>query len=309
MEIIMNNKDYCVVIGGVNIDIGGRPDVALIQKDSNPGRITSSLGGVGRNIAHNMALLNIRIKLITALGMDANAERIKKSCYDLGIDIEGCLESSEDNTSSYMFIADETGDMEIAISDMNIYAKVTPDYLSTRMDEINKAKLVVVDTNIPTETINYLTENCKVPIYADPVSCTKALRLIPSLSKLHTITPNLLEAEVLTGIKIDSDEKLVEAGQKLLDIGVTQVFITLGANGLFAMNKDEHVKLPILPCKLVNATGAGDAMMAGMAYAGLKGLSLKETAKTGLAAAAIAVESAYTINSRMSEAVLNSRLV
>lgn len=296
----MESKDYCVVIGGVNVDIGGRPDAPLIPRDSNPGRIFSSLGGVGRNIAHNMTLLGLNVKLITALGEDDNGKRIKDDCDRLGIDISGYCNCPDDATSSYLFIADKNGDMNVAISDMNIYKNVTPQYIATRMKEINKAKVVVIDSNIPTETIAYLATHCTVPIFADPVSCTKGARLIPSLGRLYAIAPNALEARILTGVKAESDESLKKAAKAFLDAGVKNVFITLGAEGLYATDGKEEHRLENLPSKLVNATGAGDAMLAGFAYAYVKGRNLKETALIGLAAASIAIEGAGTINEEMS---------
>jgi len=296
----MNENDYVVVVGGVNVDIGGKPDAPLIQNDSNPGKIFTSLGGVGRNIAHNMSLLGLKVKLITALGEDEHGRMIKESCEKLGIDISGYCSCPNDSTSSYLFIADQNGDMSVAISDMNIYRNVTPEYLETRIDEINNAKLVIMDTNIPTESIAYLAKKCKVPILADPVSCTKAARLLPSLSEMFAVTPNALEARILTGVKVEDDNSLEDAVKVFFDAGVKNVFITLGADGLYVADKEggEHIKN--LPGKLINATGAGDAMMAGFAYGYAKEKSLKETALIGLAAASIAIEGSGTINEEMS---------
>lgn len=292
-------QDYCVVVGGVNVDIGGRPTAPLIPKDSNPGSIFTSLGGVGRNIAHNMRLLGLEVKLITALGEDEHGRMIKDSCEKLGIDISDYLSCPDEATSSYMFISDYDGDMSVAISDMNIYKNMTPEYIKTRMDVINNAKLVIVDTNIPTETIAYLTKNSKAPIFADPVSCTKAARLLPSLQNLYAVTPNSLEARILTGIKVDSEDALEKVVKVFTDAGVKNIFITLGADGVYVANKNEGFHVKSLPCKLVNATGAGDAMMAGFAYAFVNEMTMKETALIGLAAAAIAVEGKDTINEEM----------
>ena len=292
----MNSEDYCVVIGGVNVDIGGRADAPLIQRDSNPGLIFMSLGGVGRNIAHNMRLLGLNVKLITALGEDDNARKIIDSCEKLGIDISNYCKCSDCATSSYLFVADSDGDMSVAISDMNIYRNVTPEYLEKRLPEINKAKLVVVDTNIPTESIAYLAKKCKVPIFADPVSCTKAARLLPSMSNIFAVTPNELETRILTGIKVDNDESLQKAAKAFFDVGVDTAFITLGGEGVYVADKKEAVRLKTLPCKVVNTTGAGDAMMAGLAYGFVNGKSLKDTALIGLAVSALACEGANTIN-------------
>lgn len=294
------DRDYCVVIGGVNVDIGGQPDAPLIPKDSNPGKITISLGGVGRNIAHNLRLLGINVKLVTAFGDDEHGKLIFESCKELGIDVEGYCECPNDATSSYMFINDKSGDMSIAISDMNIYKNITPEYLATRMSMINKAKLAIVDTNIPTESLAYLAKNCKVPILADPVSCTKAARLLPSLSRIYALTPNSIESRILTGIKIDSEEALEQSAKVFLEAGVKNVVLTLGADGIFVANDKQSSHIRNFPVKLVNTTGAGDALLAGLAYGFFNDFSLKDAAVYGLAAAAIACESADTINNNLS---------
>ena len=67
-------------------------------------------------------------------------------------------------------ITDENGDMQLAVSDMEIYSYLTPEYIASKLDVINNASLCVIDTNLPAETIQYLCENCTVPIFADPVS-------------------------------------------------------------------------------------------------------------------------------------------
>ena len=84
---VLRSGTYVAVVGGVNIDIGGRSAAPLIPKDSNPGTVTTSLGGVGRNIAHNMTLLGVDVRMLTAFGDDDYARLIESSCANLGIDI------------------------------------------------------------------------------------------------------------------------------------------------------------------------------------------------------------------------------
>ena len=292
----MNAEDYCVVIGGVNVDIGGKAVAPLIPKDSNPGKINVSFGGVARNVAHNMRLLGLNVKLITALGEDDYGNKVKKDCERLKIDIEGYCSCPNESTSSYMFMTDKSGDMVMAISDMEIYRNITPEYLETRLDEINKAKVVVVDTNIPTESIAFLAKNCKVPIFADPVSSTKAARLIPALSGIYGVTPNALETRILTGVKVNNEESHEIAAKKFFEVGVKYVLISLGADGVYVSNKKESSYLKTIPGKVVNTTGAGDAMMAGFIYGYLEGRPLKEMALIGLATATFACETTNTIN-------------
>ena len=192
----MTASPYIAVAGGVNIDIGGRSDAPLVAGDSNPGRIRSSLGGVGRNIAHNLALLGAKVRLITALGADDGAKRIEASCADLGIDLTDSLYVPDGATSTYLFLADSNGDMALAMNDMAIYEHLTPAFLETKLNALNAAALVVLDTNLSAESIRYLGEHCTAPLFADPVSAAKAGKLEPILGRLHTLKPNRMEAEL-----------------------------------------------------------------------------------------------------------------
>ena len=306
---IVRTAPYIVVVGGVNMDIGGRPCGKLVPADSNPGQVRMSLGGVGRNIAHNLALLGADVRMLTAFGDDMNAQRIAASCGELGIDISQCLTVPGAATSTYLFIADEKGDMALAVSDMEIYEHVTPAFLAGRAKLLQNAQLIVADTNIPAESLAWLAENIRLPIFADPVSTAKAEKLRPVLGKLHTLKPNRLEAELLSGVTIADRASLERAADALLDTGLHRVFISLGDDGLFAADRQGgRLLIPCYPGTMVNTTGCGDASMAAVAWAYLQGTDLEGTARAALAAGAIAMESAETINPSMSEDALKQRM-
>ena len=305
---IVQTAPYVAVVGGVNVDIGGRPEAALVARDSNPGAVSSSLGGVGRNIAHNMALLGLDVRLVTAFGDDLNAQKLAAGCGELGIDISQSPVIPGGRTSTYLFINDEHGDMALAVSDMEIYRHLTPQALAQRRKLLDGSQVVVIDTNIPEESIAWLAGNCAAPLFADPVSTAKAVKLKPVLGKLHTLKPNRLEAELLSGVPITDEASLNKAAGALLDTGLRRVFISLGADGVFAADHSGRARLPCLPGEPVNATGCGDAFMAAIAWAYLQGTDLEDTARAGLAASSIAMESRETINPRLSEEALRQRL-
>ena len=304
---IVRTSPYAVVVGGVNMDIGGRPRGKLVGADSNPGQVRMSLGGVGRNIAHNMALLGVDVRMLTAFGDDMNAQRIAASCGELGIDISHCLTVPGGATSTYLFIADEHGDMALAVSDMDIYRHLTPQVLSGRQKLLAASQVIVLDTNIPEESIQYLAQTVSVPIFADPVSTAKAGKLRSVLGRLHTLKPNRLEAELLSGVAITDETSLHRAADALLETGLQRVFISLGADGVLAADHTEHLLLPVLPARMANTTGCGDAFMAAITWAHLRGLDLESAARAGLAASAIAMEGAETINPALSEDALLAR--
>lgn len=304
----MVKERYIAVAGGVNIDIGGRSLAPLLTGDSNPGIIRITLGGVGRNIAHNMALLGARVKLITALGQDDGASRIETSCRELGIDLSDTLRVPGGTTSTYLYIGDHNGDMALAMNDMGIYESLTPEFFSTVMDSLNGAALVVLDANLPAASIRYIAEHCSAPIYGDTVSAAKAGKFRPVLSRFHTLKPNRIEAELLTGIPITDEESLFRAADALLETGLQRLFLSLGGQGVLAADHSRKLLLDNPPAQIVNTTGCGDAFMAALACAALENADLAASARLGLAAAAIAAESAATINPHMSKNTIKARL-
>lgn len=305
---VLRSGTYAVVLGGVNMDIGGRSNAPLVAKDSNPGRVTMSLGGVGRNIAHNMSLLGMDVRFLTAFGDDLYAQKIAASCGELGIDISHALQVPGGATPTYLFLNDSDGDMALAVSDMEICERILPNYLTANMQLLNHAQVVVTDTNIPAQTLEYLAKHCTAPIFADPVSTAKAVKLRPILGKLHTLKPNRLEAELLSGVKITDDDSLRLAAKTLLDTGLHRVFISLGSEGVFAADHNEMRRFPCIPAQMRNATGAGDAFMAALAWAYLEGSDLEFTARAASAAAAIAVEGVQTINPSLSADAVRERM-
>lgn len=266
-----------------------------------------SLGGVGRNIAHNLSLLGVDTRMLTVFGDDLYAQKIAASCGELGIDISQSPVITGGRTSTYLFITDEQGDMMLAVSDMDIYRHLTPQMLAQRQKLLCNSQVIVVDTNIPADSIAWLAEHAGVPIFADPVSTAKAEKLRPVLGKLHTLKPNRIEAELLSGVSITDEASLNAAADALLATGLRRVFISLGADGVFAADHTSRLHLPVLPAKMVNTTGCGDAFMAAITWAYLQGTDLEHTALAGLGASAIAMEGAETINPALCEDALRHR--
>ena len=305
---VLRSGSYAVVVGGVNVDIGGKSFAPLIAADSNPGSVKISLGGVGRNIAHNLSLLGTDVRMLTAFGDDVHGQRVSASCAELGIDVSHACRVAGGTTSTYLYLTDEKGEMALAVSDMEICKKITPAYLAANLNLLQNAQVVIADANIPAESLIYLAENCTAPLFCDPVSTTKAEKLRSILHKIHTLKPNRLEAELLSGVKIEAKEDVAKAADKLLELGVHRLFISLGSEGVYAAMGEQRLWLQNLPGHMINTTGCGDAFMAAIGWAYLEGMSLRETALAGLAAGSIAMESEETINSAMSATAIKNRM-
>lgn len=296
-------EKFAAVVGAVIVDIWGRSFRALAARDSNPGEIRLSLGGVGRNIAHNMCLLGINVQLLTALGGDAWARQIEDGCREAGIGLDRAIRLPGQRTSAYMSISGPDGDMELAVCDTDIARCITPEVIERNLDMLNAAELVVFDGNLTPETMDCLSRRCTAPLFVDPVSAAKAVKLIPFLSRIHTLKPNAIEAGALTGESAPG-----AAARALADAGVKRVFVSDGANGMTAACGPDVLRIPCCRVEPVNTTGGGDAAMAALCRAFLDGQDLSGSARYALAAGAVAVECAQTINPALSDGLVRRRV-
>jgi len=304
----MPAKKRCAVVGAANIDIGGFPRGRVALQDSNPGRIVLSAGGVGRNIACNLARLGVETHLVAPLGTDAFADIVRSDCARARVDTGLCYTFPGAASSSYLYIADLNGDMQMAVNDMDICLRMTPEALSDRLDALNAMDAVVLDANLPEESITWLAAQVRAPLIADAVSAAKARRLLGALPGLHMLKPNALEAEALTGLPVHDSATAGAAARRLVEMGVRQVCITLGERGACCADGRGVRYMPGMPVQLTNATGAGDAFTAALVWAGLGGRSLIDAVRAGMAAAALTVESEQTVNPKLSEGALLKRM-
>ncbi len=298
---ILREDDFVCVLGGSNLDISGFPIHTLIAHDSNPGRVKVSLGGVGRNIAENLVHLGVPTKLITALGDDSHGKRMQDHAAAIGLDMRQSLILGNRDTSTYLAIHDQTGDMSVAISHMDIFDELTIDFILSRRQTLEKARICVLDTNLPAATIAYVLDKFKgTDFFLDAVSTTKASKVKDTIGAFHTVKANRLEAEVLAGFSIQNDSDLKRAADQLHTQGVRHVFITLGEAGLFYSDGHSQQQLASPKVLVVNATGAGDAFVAALVYGHYHQLSLETTARLALGASILKLAHEDTINPSLS---------
>lgn len=299
---VLRNKGYVAVVGSINMDIFGLPEQDLIERDSSPGKIGFTVGGIGQNIAQNLSHLGVEVYLITAYGKDHNGKLLKQACKENKVNLEYSEELENENTSTYLCVTDQNGDMLVAINDMKISNCITPEFLADKMDFINQAEICVVDAGVPQETIEWLCDHCTVPICGDPASVAKAERFENVLDKLTIFKPNALEASILTGVDVVDGESAKRAAEILLEKGVQEVYISLGKLGIVCANKSDSVLIPCVPTKVVNTTGAGDCGMAAIVWSKVcqEEFSLEETGKITQAASSINIESPKSVEPSIS---------
>ena len=196
----------------------------------------------------------------------------------------------------YLCVNDQSGEMRAAVADTEIISCITPEFLEARISDINRSKLVIADTNISTEAILYLIDHCTAPLLVDTVSTAKAPRIIKALQqsqtkRLHALKLNLQEAQAVTHC-----DTAKGAADWLIAMGVNQVYITLGSDGVYCSDGVCHERYKAIPTRVINTTGAGDAFIAGVAHAQMCQTPFPECAQTGLKAAHATLLSLQTVN-------------
>ncbi|MFA6801515.1 MAG: carbohydrate kinase family protein [Acholeplasmataceae bacterium] len=250
-----------IVVGGAVIDIFAKPKDRFIMRDSNPGYLIKSLGGVARNIAENLARLEVDTTLVTALGKDEGKKLIMQNAQEVMLKLSIIPVAQ---TPTYISILDDQNDMVAAIADMDEIELISKEDIKKRDSIFQNADYVILDTNLKKETIEYILKTYQKEIYVDAISCQKAEKLMPYLRYIQGLKLNLLEAKHLS--ENDSDD-IEQIAKFFISRGVKEVYITMGKEGSFFMSKTQTLKTTSQGVDILNTAGAGDAYFAGMIYA------------------------------------------
>ncbi len=283
-----------VVIGGANIDIKARVEGHAVVGTSNYGDVTRSPGGVGRNIAENLARLGVPVQLIAAVGDDADGAYLVGSCRDAGIDCS-LLVRPGGATGCYVAVLDPTGDLVIGVNAMTITEAITPAHIAERAGAIGAAATVVADANLAEETLRAVAELANrrnLPLCLEPVSDFKALKFLDLLDRRHRVnlmTPNRSQLAAMTKAPVGTDDDIRAAAAELHGRGVERLIVGLGADGAYASDGRRGVFVPALATVVEDVTGGGDAAFAGALWALREGHDIGWAARIGQAAAALAI--------------------
>lgn len=302
-----------LVIGASNLDVKGRALEPFITGTSIRGEIRSSLGGVGRNIAENLARLGVSTILLSAVADDGTGKRIVNQTSESGVDVSHLLIESEGRTGSYMAIYDQQGVLSVSLDDMELLKNITPRYVNDRRRFFRDAAMVVVDANLSRSTLKTifrLAEQYELPVCADPTSKNLAVRLCPYLDLLEMVTPNQTEAQTLLGSGlIEGRDEAIAAAKELVSRGVEIAVITLAEMGVVYATSNESGHVPALDIDVVDFTGAGDALSAATIFGLLEEMPVGEAIRLGVSAAALTIQSRETVCRDLSLERLYDQLV
>ena len=263
---ILEESPFVAVVGGANIDIIGYSKDKIGVGDSNPGKVRTTPGGVGRNIAENLARMGVDTKLITAIGEDSFGQQTYQETQAAGVDMQHIYYDAEYRHSAYMAMLDNNGALHTAISDMEMVDHFSLEHVQQKRNVISRAAYVVVDCNLSTPILEMVLDASTGPVYLDAVSASKSRRAKPLIGRFDTIKVNQREAQALSGMRIEKEDDIRRVTDGFLATGVRRIVLTLGEHGVFWKSRMGEGFSPHQPADVKNVTGGGDSFTAGLLY-------------------------------------------
>lgn len=302
---IVNQETDVICIGGINIDRKYVLTEDFLPKTSNPVMSSISVGGVARNIAENLGRMNINVSLLSVAGLDQDYEYIKQET-ETYVNMHHVTVFPNESTSAYSAVLDPFGDMQFALADMSLSAKMDHQWINDHRNVIIQAKLIVIDLNVSRDVVQEVIQIAQVnriPLVIIPVSGPKMKNLPDNLEGVSWLIINQDESEAYHQYPVKKDEDIAILAKAWLDKGIDQVLITRGSKATYYAHRNGH-QLEIQPPvsqDVVDVTGAGDSNAAGIIYGILKGYSPQGSIELGMTNAYYTVQSQDTVRHNLNE--------
>jgi pseudouridine kinase len=301
------------IIGGINIDIKGIADSESVDSDSHPGQIHFSPGGVGRNIAENLSLLGLDVKLFGCVGDDEFGRIVLERTGSAGVNCDGVIKTSEVSTSVYLSVSNNSRDFHYAVNDTQRTSDLlTADYVRNISPALKESSMIVLDTNLNADALNEavsLANENRIPVFIDVVSAEKSARVKDIEGKVDFLSVNKAEFRSLFG-----DDNDIQDISKLAESEDCKKYKVI----ILKKDKDGADVLDIAAGKIYSlepirtdafeSNGAGDAFNAGFIFSILSEEQCEDriatAGKFGICASWFALRSYDSVSQNLTRAKL-----
>jgi len=272
-----------ICIGAAFVDELFHAKEEMLLATTNNASVTKTAGGVSRNIAHQLALLDVPVQLISVFGDDSDGDWLRQGCRTAGVQLDASL-VKEGLSGKYTGILNVDGSLFAAFLTNAATHLLTAEYLARHSDLLGSASYLLADANINVDTARWLLDFSrreKIPFILEPVSVPPARKYREvDLNGLHLITPNEDELPVLCSDKSDLTQLQVE---ELLNRGIEQIWLHNGKQGSALYTRDRAYSLHAPDIEVLDCTGAGDGSLSGYLLArhlGKEGIDCLKLAHT-----------------------------
>lgn len=273
-----------VVIGSVNSDLVVRgPRIPLPGETVTGGTFLRAEGGKGANQAVAAARAGADVTFVARVGADELGQVAVAGLADEGIDVRHVRQDPDLSTGVALIMVDEAGENAISVAP-GANARLSVDDVEAARADIESADVLLAQLEIPLAAVERaaaIASAAGVTVILNPAPA----RPLPDslMAVVDVLTPNEGEAAYLSGAA-----RPAAAASKFLDLGVTNVVVTLGATGALIVNEDRESSVPGFPVAAVDTTSAGDAFSGYLAVSIAEGLDLARAVRRACAAGALA---------------------
>ncbi len=274
----MPNPVIC--IGAALVDELYHADSKMMLHTTNEVTVTHTAGGVSRNIAHQLSLLDVPTQLLSVFGNDTDGTWLKHTCLEAGILLDASI-TAPAGTGKYTAIISEDGSLFTALLTNAALHLITPEYLIEQEPLLKTASYIMVDANVSVASITWLiefTNNHKIRMILEPVSVTPAKKIAAiNFDGLYLITPNEDELPALCSAEATDTTAQIN---ELLDRGIQNIWLHRGIEGSALYNKTETLVLHAPKTEVLDCTGAGDGSVSGFIFSKYHGKNNLESLRT-----------------------------
>lgn len=280
------------VFGSFVVDLMGRtPHLPVPGETVKGSMFKMGPGGKGFNQGVAAHKAGADVTMVTKLGRDTFGNVALDAMKDLNMNSDRVFLTDDTETGAALIMVDEKTSQNEIVVVLGACNTITDEEVDSITDVLKDSEylLTQLETNVSSveRVVDIAYKNgVKVILNTAPVQPISD----EILSKVDLITPNEVEAEILTGIHVDSKEAADKAAQWFFDKGVKNVLITLGGRGVYISSNGRSEIIPAYVVEAVDTTGAGDAFNGGLLAGLAEGKDLWESAVFANALAALSVQ-------------------
>ena len=283
-------KNRVVVVGSYNTDLTIKTSRIPAPGETVIGGVFSNGGGgKGANQAVAAVRAGAEVSFIARVGNDTHGEEGLERLKAERIDTQYVIRDPEFSTGVAFIVVDEHGENSIVVA-AGANGRLGPADIEKAETAISTAGVLLVQLESPLAAVRSAIQRARAHgavVILNPAP-GQSLRA-ELLHDVDIITPNRLEAEMITGMKVSDEASLRAVARQIIDHGVHYVVITLGQRGIFAASRDAAELVPAYKVRAVDSTGAGDVFSGSLAAFLAEGMTMEESTRMAIASASISV--------------------